>query len=168
MFVITCCSPCSLQSSFFLRFEADGLIVSVYGLFCAAIIGFLKVAKATGWRMHSHRNEPGTPFVPSWIQWLRRDQRILKMAFYFAVFAISCYFLLGALFVEQVPRDVGALAWALLIVLLVLYFSHRHKPFNIVERACATAGICIVPRSSQAGRSRRFRSLSQYPSWQWQ
>jgi UDP-GlcNAc:undecaprenyl-phosphate/decaprenyl-phosphate GlcNAc-1-phosphate transferase len=33
----------------------------------------------------------------------------------------------------------------LLIVLFALYFWHRHKPFNIFERACAyVAGICVV------------------------
>jgi UDP-GlcNAc:undecaprenyl-phosphate GlcNAc-1-phosphate transferase len=44
-----------------------------------------------------------------------------------------------------VPRDIGVLALALLVVLLALYFKYRHKPFNIVERACAyIAGICVV------------------------
>src|SRR5207244_1231908 len=86
-----------------------------------------------------------TPVVPGWIQWLRRDQRILKLAFYFAIIAISCYFFVGAFFVERVPADIGALACALLIVLLVLYVRYRHKPFNMVERACAyIAGICVV------------------------
>ena len=100
---------------------------------------------ATGWRFHGHPRQEDTPAVPGWIQWLRKDQRILKMAFYFAVVAIPCYFFLGALFVERVPKDIGALACALLIVLLVLYITRRHKPFNIVERACAyIAGICVV------------------------
>lgn len=85
------------------------------------------------------------PTVPDWIQWLRKDQRFLKMAFYFAVVAIPCYFFLGAVFVERVPGDIGALACALLIVLLTLYVTRRHKPFNIVERACAyIVAICVV------------------------
>jgi UDP-GlcNAc:undecaprenyl-phosphate GlcNAc-1-phosphate transferase len=76
---------------------------------------------------------------------LRTDQRILRTAFYFAAVAIPCYFFLGALFVERVPKDIGALACALSLVLLVLYIARRHKPFHIVERACAyLAGICVV------------------------
>ena len=52
---------------------------------------------------------------------------------------------MGAFFVERVPADIGALACALLVVLLVVYVRHRHKPFNMVERACAyIAGICVV------------------------
>jgi UDP-GlcNAc:undecaprenyl-phosphate GlcNAc-1-phosphate transferase len=67
------------------------------------------------------------------------------MAFFVAAVAIPCYFLLGALFVERVPTDIGALATVLLVVLLALYVSRRHKPFNIVERACAyVAAICVV------------------------
>ena len=86
------------------------------------------------------------------------------MAFYFAVVAISCYFFLGALLVERVPADIGALACALLIVLLVLYIRRRHKPFNIVERAMRLhcRHMRGLPGSGHAGCSRRFQSLSQY------
>ena len=35
------------------------------------------------------------------------------------------------------PKDIGALACSLSTVLLVLYIARRHKPFHIVERACA-------------------------------
>jgi hypothetical protein len=105
----------------------------------------MKVAMATGWRFHGHPHQVGTPVVAGWIRWLRTDQRILKIAFYFAAIAIPSYFFLGALFVERVPKDIGALASALLIVLLVLYIARRHKPFHIIERACAyVAAICVV------------------------
>ena len=145
VFVIYLLQSLLVAAAYFLRFETDGLILSLYGLFCVALIGSLKAAMATGWRFHGHPHQEDTPAVPGWIQWLRKDQRILKMAFYFAVVAIPCYFFLGALFVERVPKDIGALACALLIVLLVLYIARRHKPFNIVERACAyIAGICVV------------------------
>jgi len=70
---------------------------------------------------------------------------MLKVAFYFAVVAIPCYFFLGAVLVERVPSDIGVLSSLLLLVLLALYFRHRHRPFNIIERACAyVAGICVV------------------------
>jgi UDP-GlcNAc:undecaprenyl-phosphate/decaprenyl-phosphate GlcNAc-1-phosphate transferase len=145
VFVIYFLQSLLVAAAYFLRFEADWLILALYGLFCAVLVGFLKTAAAAGWRAHTHRHEPGVPIVPQWLQWLRRDQRILKIAFYVAVIAIPSYLLLGAFFVEGVPRDIGALAWVLLIVLVALYFRHRHNPFNIVERACAyIAGICVV------------------------
>ena len=145
VFVIYLLQTMLVAAAYFLRFERDWLILSLYGLFCLALIGSLKAGMATGWRCHRHPHQGAIPVVPGWIQWLRKDQRILRIAFYFAVVAIPCYFFLGALLVERVPKDIGALACALLIVLLVLYVTRRHKPFNIVERACAyIAGICVV------------------------
>jgi UDP-GlcNAc:undecaprenyl-phosphate/decaprenyl-phosphate GlcNAc-1-phosphate transferase len=145
VFVIYLLQSLLVAAAYFLRFQGDWLILALYGLFCIALVGFLKTAAAAGWRAHSHRHEPGTPIVPGWVQWLRSDQRILKMAFYVALIAIPSYLLLGAFFVEGVPRDIGALACVLLVVLLALYFRHRHKPFSMVERACAyIAGICVV------------------------
>ena len=145
VFVIYLLQTLLVAAAYLLRYETDWLILSLYGLFCLALIGSLKAAMVTGWRFQGHPHQGGTPVVPGWIQWLRKDQRILRIAFYFAVVAIPCYFFLGALFVERVPGDIGALAWALLIVLLVLYITRRHKPFHIVERACAyIAAICVV------------------------
>lgn len=134
-----------IVGAYFLRFESDWLIVSLYGLFCVALIGFLKLAPAIGWRLHSDARAPGMLVIPRWIQWLRRDQRLLKGAFYSAMIFVPVFFFLGALFVATVPTDIGALALALLVVHLALYFRYRHKPFNIVERASAyVAAICVV------------------------
>jgi UDP-GlcNAc:undecaprenyl-phosphate GlcNAc-1-phosphate transferase len=134
-----------IMAAYFLRFESDWMIVSLYLLFCAALVGFLKLAPTTGWRLHDRSREPGTAVIPAWIQWLRRDQRLLKGAFYGAMLAIPAFFFLGTFFVPSVPRDIGTLALALLVVLLALYLRYRHKPFHIVERACAyIAGICVV------------------------
>ena len=145
VFMIYLLQSLLVAAAYFLRFEADWLILSVYGLFCLTLIGSLKAAMAAGWRFHKPQRQLETQVVFGWVQWLRKDQRILKIAFYFAVIAIPCYFFLGAFFVERVPGDIGALACALLVVLLMLYFKNRHKPFNIVERACAyIAGICVV------------------------
>jgi UDP-GlcNAc:undecaprenyl-phosphate GlcNAc-1-phosphate transferase len=145
VFMIYLLQSLLVAAAYFLRFEADWLILSVYGLFCLALIGSLKAAMAAGWRFHRPQRQLETQVVSGWVQWLRKDQRILKIAFYFAVIAIPCYFFLGAFFVERVPGDIGALACALLVVLLMLYFKRRHRPFNIVERGCAyIAGICVV------------------------
>jgi UDP-GlcNAc:undecaprenyl-phosphate/decaprenyl-phosphate GlcNAc-1-phosphate transferase len=140
----------ALQSSlilgaYFLRFESDRLIVSLYLLFCLAVVGFLNLAPRTGWRLHAISHPRAMPAISRWIEWLRRDQRLLKGAFYSAMIAVPAFLFAGALFVASVPRDIGALAFALLVVLLALYFRYRHRPFNIIEKASAyIAAICIV------------------------
>jgi len=145
VFVIYFLQTVLVGAAYFLRFETDWLIFLLYGLFCLALVGSLKVAMASGWKVHGDPHQGSAAVVPGWIHWLRRDQRILRIAFYFAAAAIPSYFFLGALFVERVPKDIGALAGTLSIVLLVLYIARRQKPFHIVERACTyVAGICVV------------------------
>ena len=145
VFAIYVLQSALIVGAYFLRFESDWLILLLYLLFCAALVGFLKLALATGWRLHGRTHELGTAAIPAWIQWLRRDQRLLKGAFYSAIVAIPAFFFLGTFFVASVPRDIGQLALVLLVVLLALYFRYRHKPFHIVERASAyIAAICVV------------------------
>jgi UDP-GlcNAc:undecaprenyl-phosphate GlcNAc-1-phosphate transferase len=134
-----------ILAAYFLRFESDLLIVSLYLVFCLTVVGFLQLASATGWRIRNHPHGPGAPATPAWVDWLRREQRLLKGALYAAMMAVPAFLFLGALFVAAVPKDIGALALALLLVLLPLYLRYRHKPFNIMERASAyIAAICVV------------------------
>jgi UDP-GlcNAc:undecaprenyl-phosphate/decaprenyl-phosphate GlcNAc-1-phosphate transferase len=136
---------CLIVASYLLRFESDALIVGLYAFFCAAIVAFLKLAPRAGWRLHGGASESRPPVVPPWVQWWRRDQRLLKVAFYAAMIGIPGFLLVGALFVASVPRDIGTLATVLLVVLLALYFRYRRQPFSIVEKAIAyVAGVFIV------------------------
>jgi len=145
VFVIYALQSLLVVAAYLLRFESDGLILSIYAIFCIALTVLLKLAIRKELRIHKHEHPADAAAVPGWIHSLRRDQRLLKAAFYCATIAIPCYFLLGAVFVKRVPRDIGALACLLLGVLLILYFRYRSKPFNIVERAIAyVAAICVV------------------------
>jgi hypothetical protein len=76
------------------------------------------LASASGWRAHGPPHQAGTPAVPGWIQWLRKDQRILRMAFNFSLAAISFYLFVGAMFVSVAGghqlrvRDAGRIVGA--------------------------------------------------------
>jgi UDP-GlcNAc:undecaprenyl-phosphate GlcNAc-1-phosphate transferase len=145
VFVIYLLQSVLVLGAYLLRFESDWLILSLYALFCIALLACLHIAATTGWRMRSHRHELDTPFVPKWIQLLRTGQWPLRVAFYLGIISVSAYLFLGAFFVGKVPRDIGALACALLGMLLVLFFKQRGRAFNIFERAGAyVAGILVV------------------------
>lgn len=145
VFAIYVLQSALIVGSYFLRFESDWLIILLYLVFCAVLVGFLKLAARAHWRLHGRTHEPGTAAIPAWIEWLRGDQRLLKGAFYSAIVAIPAFFFLGTFLVATVPRDIGQLAAFLLVVLLALYVRYRHKPFHIIERASAyIAGICVV------------------------
>ena len=104
VFVIYALQTLLVATAYFLRYESDWLILALYALFCLALIGSLKAAMASAWRFHAHPHQAGITIIPGWIQWLRKDQRVLKMAFFFALAAISCYFFVGAVLAERVPR----------------------------------------------------------------
>lgn len=145
VFAIYALQSMLIIAAYLLRFESDALVIGVYLLFCAWIVGFLKLAPLTDWRLHDRDQPTGSALIPVWVGWLRRDQRLLNIASYAAVAAVPAFFLLGTLLAASVPRDIGVLAVALLLVLLALYFKYRHRPFNIIERASAyVAGICVV------------------------
>lgn len=145
VFIIYFVQALLVVAAYALRYESDWLILSLYGAFCVSLIALLKAAGARGWRVNRSRRESASPSVPWWLAWVRKDQRILKTAFCLALVAIPCYFFAGAFFVDRVPKDIGALACGLLIVLLMLFVRHRHRPFSVVERACAyIAGACVV------------------------
>lgn len=129
--------------AYLLRFEADTLVVGAYAAFCVGLVAWMRRATRTRWRAHTPHAP--LPARPRWVEWLRRDQRLLKIAFAFAVAAISCYLFVSAMLVAEVPADVGALALGLLAVLLALFSRRRHQPFSLVERAgLYIAGVCIV------------------------
>jgi UDP-GlcNAc:undecaprenyl-phosphate GlcNAc-1-phosphate transferase len=145
VFAIYLLQAALVLAAYLLRFESDILIIGSYIAFCAALLAMLRAAGKRGWRLHGSRHAAVKQENPRWITWLRKEQRLLRFAFHFAIIAIPGYFFLGAFFVERVPQDIGVLAWLMFAVLVVLFFRHHHKPFNIVERACVyVAGICIV------------------------
>lgn len=128
---------CLVVASYLLRFESDVLIVSLYAIFSLLVVAFLKLVPRTGWRLHGGPGEARAAVAPHWIEWWRRDQRLLKFAFYSAMLGIPAFLLVGALFVARVPKDIGTLATVLLVVLVALYFRYRHQPFSLVEKASA-------------------------------
>jgi UDP-GlcNAc:undecaprenyl-phosphate GlcNAc-1-phosphate transferase len=139
VFVIYLLQSILVLGAYFLRFESDLLILCLYVVFCVTLLSLLRIASARGWRIHGHRPEIHTP-----IHWLRSGQRLLKVALYFALITIPAYFLLGVLFVEKVPKDIGVVAWMLLAILLMLYLKRSGKAFSIIEKAGAYIACVFV------------------------
>lgn len=136
---------------FFLRYQSDLLIISLYLLFCFAVIVSFRVAAAAGWRKPGQQSgQQGRSFLAHGVRWLREDCRLLKAVFYFSAIAIPAYLFLVSALVESVPMDVGLLVAALLLVMLVCYFRLTGQPFSIAERAVAYVTAVIVVYLAQA------------------
>ncbi len=129
---------------FFLCYQSDLLILSLYLLFCAAVIVFFRVAAATEWSKSGQRTGQGRSFLAHWVQWLREDCRLLRAVFYFCGIAIPAYLLIVSSLVESVPMDIGLLVAVLLLAMLVFYFKLSGQPFSMAERAVAYVTAVIV------------------------
>lgn len=135
---------------FFLCYQSDLLILSLYLLFCVTVIVSFRVAAATGWRKPGQQAGQGRSFLARWVRWLREDYRLLRAVFYFSCIAIPSYLILVSALVESVALDVGLLAAALFLVMLVFYFRLSGQPFSLVERAVAYVAAVIVVYLAQA------------------
>lgn len=135
---------------FFLCYQSDLLILSLYLLFCVTVIVSFRVAAATGWRKPGHQAGQGRSFLARWVRWLREDHRLLRAVFYFSCIAIPSYLILVSALVESVALDVGLLVAALFLVMLVFYFRLSGQPFSMVERAVAYVTAVIVVYLAQA------------------
>lgn len=135
---------------FFLCYQSDLLILSLYLLFCVTVIVSFRVAATTGWRKPGQQAGQGRSFLARWVRWLREDYRLLRAVFYFCGIAVPAYLLLVSSLVESVPMDVGFLVAALFLVMLVYYFRLSGQPFSMVERAVAYVTAVIVVYLAQA------------------
>jgi len=144
VFAIYAIQSAFIVAAYFLRFESDTFVISVYLALCAAIVGYVKLLPAR--RERERRFAPARmPVVSAWIRGLGREQLLVDAASYAAIAAVPAFFLLGTVFAANVPKDIGVLAMVLLAVLLALYAKYRRKPFSVVEKAVVyIAGICVV------------------------
>lgn len=151
VFLIYLVQSILVLGAYFLRFQADSLIIGLYLLFCVAVIVFFRNATRAGWHVPASRGGQQNSLIGRGFLWLRESQRLLKVAHYFAAISIALYLLLVAMSVSSVPLDIGVLAWGLLSVLLVLYFMRSGQPFNIIERAIAyIAAVFVVYLAQEA------------------
>ncbi len=127
-----------LQSSlvlgaYFLRFQSDWVIVGTYVSVCALLAMYLKHARKPSRAQGG--GEVGThSAITRIVAWLRAEQRMLKASFGVALAGVCGYLLAAALFVEDVPPDIGLSALVLLVLMLALTVRHRGQPFSLADR----------------------------------
>lgn len=144
VFLIYLIQSLFVLGAYFLRFESDLVVTTLYLLFCMTVIALFRIANLTGWRMHVQHGGHGRFPVERWMRWLRQNDRLLKVGFYFAVSLIALFLVLGPVLVGSVSVDIAVLAAILLIAVLTCYFRRSGEPFNTVERAVAYITVAVV------------------------
>ncbi len=129
-------------SAVLLRYASDFAIAGVYGLTLAALFGSISVAERSGWRWGG----PRTGIVRwslvrvSWERrrWIRDFPRMLIS------FAVPSFMLLGALWVDRVPRDVAWVSALLAAAVATEIGRARATGSTLVRFAVYVAAIASV------------------------
>ncbi len=129
-------------TAFLLRYSSDALLLSIYVLFCTALLLLLAYAKG---RVGSNND------------WVARSQRLLvrigidnelgslrRFAYWIIRALFSVILITGVSCINEIPRDFGVLAILLLVMLLPTMFI-KSEFTNAVRRLClyVTAGFVV-------------------------
>jgi UDP-GlcNAc:undecaprenyl-phosphate/decaprenyl-phosphate GlcNAc-1-phosphate transferase len=104
-------------AGFYLRYESDVLVASVYVVFCLVLVASIALAKAAGWRLHAE-TATGDPEVERRISWLRRIPWLPDAVSFTLTISIVVFLIAGALIVGRLQRDFVVVALASVVALI--------------------------------------------------
>ena len=127
--------------AYFMRFEADLLVVAVFCAFAVLVLGPLQLARASGWRLRrvdSHGN-PRTPlaFLPS-------AAKLPAVAVAVMLACLIGYAGTVLLAAPHVGKDLGVLSLGMLAVLLLLSLSKAHESLHWFERTATYVSVILL------------------------
>jgi len=131
-------------SAYFLRYQPDAVVIGLFVLFSAALFVFVYWTKKTDWKFHKVKSEKEKHLVTQYINWLTHETHLSKWVYQLSIAAIFSYITLGVMESTKVSTDIGVLALALVIVLLVLLVRQNKKPLDYIERACVYVACTII------------------------
>lgn len=121
-------------AAYWLRATSDGIILTVYAVFCISVIVALRLAQTVRWERDKQAHR-----APSWVsrqvRWLTRDGLFSRFTFALVALGVTVYLVAAALLVDRVSVDVRMLASFLLLVSLLSYGFFHGQPLSLVERA---------------------------------
>jgi UDP-GlcNAc:undecaprenyl-phosphate GlcNAc-1-phosphate transferase len=130
--------------AYFLRFESDLSILTVYGLFCAAMLGTLGLATRRHWRAHTGS---ALPLASALMARLRQpaSARLISQG---AGWLMGCGFVAYAATVlvarRHVAGDIGILSASLLLLVVGLSYFGFLRSLTWLERLAAYVGVIML------------------------
>jgi UDP-GlcNAc:undecaprenyl-phosphate/decaprenyl-phosphate GlcNAc-1-phosphate transferase len=101
---------------FYLRYESDVLVASVYVVFCIVLVTAIALAKAAGWRLHPVADAEPAPDRRT--PWLRRIPWLPDAVGYTLTVSVVVFLIAGALVVGRLQRDFVLVALASVVALI--------------------------------------------------
>ncbi|HUJ53991.1 MAG TPA: MraY family glycosyltransferase [Steroidobacteraceae bacterium] len=128
--------------AYFLRFASDLLIIAVFCAYAAAVLGLLRWATRSGWRVHPETESRSPPLG------LERLQRTLRRAPGLALWVMgaSMFAYAATVIMEsgRVGGDVTVLCLVLLVPLLVSALARAQGAVGWVERTAAYVSVMLL------------------------
>jgi UDP-GlcNAc:undecaprenyl-phosphate GlcNAc-1-phosphate transferase len=133
-------------AAYFMRFHSDWLIMALYAVFTAIVIGSLTAAERTGFRFH--RMGFFDVEVKGRLKVLKEKQLLIRTCFPIVAYGIPLLFVASALEPERVPDYFSALAAGFAGVIGFCWIARR----GLLEAALRIAFYLTVPLLLHMGR----------------
>lgn len=129
-------------SALSLQYEADAILLSLYLGVCTLVFALLILGERTGWRANRHGEKSRLSRI---IHSLKVHPLFSKGPILFIKLSVPAYFIVGSLWVADVPRDFGLTAAAIAVILLVAMIFDRIQSNAYLVRIAiyGTAGFLV-------------------------
>ncbi|HKE43992.1 MAG TPA: MraY family glycosyltransferase [Steroidobacteraceae bacterium] len=131
-------------SAYFLRFESDVLIVTVFCTLTLCAMVLLYVARRRAWRWRHPQAGGRRSLITRQIKWLRAPERVPRWTFLFLAWCVPTYSLYVISHASGVTTDLGVLALSLLAFGAVLLPWMWSRDLGWLERGVIYVAAALV------------------------
>lgn len=139
VFIIYLAQTLLVSSAYFLRYESDLLIFALYMAFSLTVLGFLHWAKTHNWKAHA--GSVSQSRFRFWIGYIHDHGLLEKYAILFLKVSVPLFFISTALIPTVIREDIGVMALAMLVLLVLSMFSSKN--ITILEKMVAYI-TCVI------------------------
>ncbi|MFK5985331.1 MAG: MraY family glycosyltransferase, partial [Pseudomonadota bacterium] len=119
--------------AYFMLYELDSLLLGIYALTSAFVLGAFHLARLSQWKFHISAEEK-TSLLRSFVTYLRNTGWLTSAPVYLLKIIVPVLFVISAIFVVDVQKDMSVLALVLIIMLLVAVFIRTSRSV-LLEKA---------------------------------
>jgi UDP-GlcNAc:undecaprenyl-phosphate/decaprenyl-phosphate GlcNAc-1-phosphate transferase len=141
VFIIYLLQVALVLLAYFLRFELDSEIVAAFCVFAALVLGLLRWATRSGWRLR--QVEPATP-LRSYLNTVQAAGRIPALTVVVMATSLVVYAMIVVASSGHVGADLGLMCFGMLVVLLLLSSPGTRHAFSWFERVAAYCSVVML------------------------
>ncbi len=127
--------------AYFMRFEADFAVVTVFCVFAAVVLGLLHLAASAGWHLR-HAGPAGAQRAR--LTFLPTTARMGSIALALMLACLITYAATVLLVAPHVGKDLGVLSLCMLMVLMLLSAWKAREPLHWFERTAVYVSVVLL------------------------